>query len=342
VIDEEIGLDLFARLDEAPLASASIAQIHGALLRTGREVVVKVRRPGLVEQVTLDLELLRSLTSIAENRSETARLLQLSALAEELETHLASELDFVEEAHGSEVIADLVADFEHLVVPQVIRPYVTERVLVLERIDGVKVADGHDVDPELAQELARELFRAYVSQITSHGIYHADPHRGNVLLTEDNRLILLDFGLLGRLDEDTRRTLGLLLLALAQNRAEDVADLVLDLSQTTLSSDEAGFAHVLRRTLPRYHWRPLEGVHAGEALADLQRIALSHGIRLPTSFALVGKTLSQADTVARSSIRTSTRSSCSRRTGWRGCSKRRSARSGRTAFSHSATRSSSR
>ena len=299
VIDAEIGLALFARLDEEPIASASIGQIHGALLRTGQEVVVKVQRPGLPEQVALDLELLRSLTSIAEHRSETARLLQLSALAEELESHLASELDFVEEAHGSEVIADLVADFEHLVVPQVIRPYVTERVLVLERVDGAKVVSGHDVDPELAQDLARELFRAYVRQITVHGVYHADPHRGNVLLTDDNRLVLLDFGLLGRLDEDTRRTLGLLLVALAQNRAEDVADLVLGLSQTTLSSDEAGFAHVLRRKLPRYHWRPVAGIHTGEALADLQRIALAHGIRLPTSFALVGKTLSQADSVAR-------------------------------------------
>jgi ubiquinone biosynthesis protein len=299
VVDAEIGLDLFARLDEAPLASASIAQIHGALLRTGREVVVKVQRPGLAEQVALDLELLRSLTSIAEGRSETARLLQLGALAEELEAHLAAELDFVEEAHGSEVIGDLVAEFEHLVVPRVIRPYVTERVLVLERIDGVKVEAGHGVDPELAHDLARELFRAYVQQIAVHGVYHADPHRGNVLLTSDNRLVLLDFGLLGRLDDDTRRTLGLLLVALAQNRAEDVGDLVLGLSQTTLDSDEAGFTHVLRRKLPRYHWRPLAGIHTGEALADLQRIALAHGIRLPTSFALVGKTLSQADSVAR-------------------------------------------
>ncbi len=299
VIEAELGLDLFARLDEVPVASASIGQIHGALLRTGRDVVVKVRRPGIAEEVALDLDLLRSLTSLAEGRSQTARLLQLSALADELESHLTSELDFVEEAHGSEVIAGLVSEFEHLRVPQVIHPHVTESVLVLERIDGEKVTPAHGLDPERAQLLARELFRAYVQQITVHGVYHADPHRGNVLLTADGRLVLLDFGLLGRLDDDTRRTLGLLLLALAQNRAEDVADLILGLSLTRLGSDEAGFAHELRRKLPRYHWRPLSGVRTGEALADLQRIALRHGIALPTSFALVGKTLSQADSVAR-------------------------------------------
>ena len=299
IIDEDIGLDVFARLDEEPIACASIAQVHGALLRTGREVIVKVRRPGIEEQVALDLELLGSLSTFAEGHSETARLVQIEALADDLEAHLTAELDFVEEAHGSELIAKLVAEHELLVVPDVIHPYVTERILIQERLVGEKVTKRHGLDRERAQELARELFRAYVQQITVHGVYHADPHRGNILLTPDGRLGLLDFGLLGRLDDDTRRVLGLLLLALAQNRADDVADLILGLSLTTLESDEAGFVHELRRKLPRYHWRPLSGIRAGEALADLQRVALSHAISLPTSFALVGKTLSQADEVAR-------------------------------------------
>ncbi len=299
IIDEDIGLDVFARLDEEPLACASIAQVHSALLRTGREVVVKVRRPNIEEQIALDLELLRSLTSFAEGHSQTARLVQMQALAEELESHLLGELDFVEEAHGTELIAKIVAEHELLVVPEVMHPYVTHRVLVTARIDGEKVTAQHGLEGERAHDLARELFSAYVQQITVHGVYHADPHRGNILLTPDRRLGLLDFGLLGRIDDDTRRALGLLLLALAQNRADDVADLILGLSLTTFESDEAGFVHELRRKLPRYHWRSLSGISAGEALADLQRIALTHGISLPTSFALVGKTLSQADEVAR-------------------------------------------
>jgi predicted unusual protein kinase regulating ubiquinone biosynthesis (AarF/ABC1/UbiB family) len=131
------------------------------------------------------------------------------------------------------------------------------------------------------------------------GVYHADPHSGNVLLTRDGRLALLDFGLLGRLDDDTRRGLSLLLLALAQNRADDVADLILALSLTTQKSEQSAFLHDVRRKLPRFHWRPLSGIRAGESLADLQRIALQHNIALPTSFALVGKTLAQADSIAR-------------------------------------------
>jgi predicted unusual protein kinase regulating ubiquinone biosynthesis (AarF/ABC1/UbiB family) len=138
-----------------------------------------------------------------------------------------------------------------------------------------------------------------VFQVVVEGVYHADPHHGNVLLTEDGRLALLDFGLLGRLDEDTRAGLALLLLALAQNRADDVADLVVALSLTTRTSDEAGFVQDVRRKLPRLHHRPLASIQAGHALADLQRAAIRRHIRLPPSFALVGKTLAQADSIAR-------------------------------------------
>jgi ubiquinone biosynthesis protein len=299
VIAEELPADVFVRVDPEPLATASIAQIHGALLGSGREVIVKVRRPGIERQVELDLALLRSTAELLEKRSERAQLLQARALADELEVHLRAELDFVEEASNTELVAGLIVDFEDLVVPQVIRPYVTQKVLVLERIEGRKVEADHGLDAERAHELARQFFRAYVHQVTVEGVYHADPHRGNVLLTTDGRLALVDFGLLGRLDDDTRRNLALLLLAVAQNRADDVADLILGLSRTSLGSDEPGFIQDLRRKLPRYHWRPLSGIRAGEALADLQRISFEYGIALPTSFALVGKTLAQADSIAR-------------------------------------------
>ena len=299
VVEADIGPARFARVEHEPLATASIAQIHAALLEDGREVVIKVRRPGVDEQVARDLELLRAATHMAEGRSRTARLLQLEALADELEAHLLDELDFREEATNAEVIARHLAEVDDLVVPAVIRPYVTERVLVLERIHGAKVAAGHGLEPERAASLARTFFRAYVRQVTVHGIYHADPHRGNVLLTPDGRLALLDFGLLGRLDDDTRRQLALLLMAVAENRADDAANILLGLSLTTMSSDEPAFVHEVRRKLPRYQWRSLSGINAGLALADLQRIAVRHGVRLPTSLALVGKTLSQADSIAR-------------------------------------------
>jgi len=299
VIAQDIGLDVFSRIDPEPLASASIAQVHRALMRDGRDVVVKVRRPGIEDQVALDLELLRSTAALLERRSETARAVQARALAEELEVHLRGELNLVEEAHNAELIAGLAAAVDTIVVPAVIRPHVSERVLVLERIEGKKITADHGLSAERATALAESFFSFYVRQVTLEGFYHADPHRGNVLLTPDGRLALLDFGLLGRVDDDTRRSLAILLLAVAQNRADDVADQIISLSLTLLDADEPGFIHELRRKLPRYHWRALSDIRAGEALADLQRIAIVHGIRLPTSFALVGKTLAQADEIAR-------------------------------------------
>jgi predicted unusual protein kinase regulating ubiquinone biosynthesis (AarF/ABC1/UbiB family) len=299
VILAELGDDVFERIDPEPLATASIAQTHRALLKSGRDVVVKVRRPGIVEHVELDLSVIRSTAKLLSGHSETAQLLQLEALADELEVHLRGELDFVEEAHNTELISRLVEDYDRIFVPKVIRPYVTERVLVLEYVEGEKVAAGHPLAPDVAHELARQFFSAYVHQVVVEGVYHADPHAGNILLTPDGRLALLDFGLLGRLDDDTRRGLSLLLLAIAQNRADDVADLILSLSLTGVKSDQPSFVHDVRRKLPRFHWRPLSGIRAGESLADLQRIALEHNIALPTSFALVGKTLAQADAIAR-------------------------------------------
>jgi ubiquinone biosynthesis protein len=299
VIAEDVGLNVFARLDPEPLATASIAQTHLGLLESGRKVVVKVRRPGVPEQVDLDLALLRSTAKLLHGHSSAAQLLQVEALADELEVHLLEELDFREEAHNAELIRGLVADFDDIVVPQVVRPHVTERVLVLEHVAGRKVAADHGLAPQVAEALARQFFRAYVRQVTVEGVYHADPHTGNVLITDDGRLALLDFGLLGRLDDDTRRGLGLLLLAIAQNRADDVADLILSLSLTGMDSQQPEFLHDVRRKLPRFQWRPLAGIAAGEALADLQRIALRYRIALPPSFALVGKTLAQADEIAR-------------------------------------------
>ena len=299
VLRADFGEDAFVSLDPEPLATASIAQTHRGLLVTGQEVVAKVRRPGIVEQVDLDLAVLHSTVRLMARRSEAAQRIQLEELAEELEIHLRAELDFVEEAHNTELVRGLVEPFEGLVVPRVIRPYVTEQSLILELIPGHKVAEGHALAPDRAALLAREFFRAYVFQIVVEGVYHADPHHGNVLLTEDGRLALLDFGLLGRLDEDTRTGLALLLLAIAQNRADDVAELVVSLSLTSTRSDQAGFTQDVRRKLPRYHHRPLAAIETGQALADLQRAAFRRDIRLPTSFALVGKTLAQADSIAR-------------------------------------------
>ena len=155
VIRADLGDDVFVRIDPEPLPTASIAQTHRALTTTGQEVVIKVRRPGIVEQVELDLSVLQASAGLVAAHSSTAELFQVEALVEELDAHLHQELDFIEEAHNTEWIAGLIDGYDKLTVPRVIRPYVTERVMVLEWIGGSKVDAGHGLEPELAAELAR-------------------------------------------------------------------------------------------------------------------------------------------------------------------------------------------
>jgi predicted unusual protein kinase regulating ubiquinone biosynthesis (AarF/ABC1/UbiB family) len=300
-LDVQIG-DVFASFEDAPIASASIAQAHGAILRTGERVVVKVRRPDIAAVVAQDLQILDRLSRRIEAHVDAARLLQLRGISDELAWSLRRELDLRSDAANGQLIADATEDYPLVRVPKVFTQYTSSSVLVMERVDGVRV-DHPAVDAmasELRTELAIQLLRAYVRQVLVTGVYHADPHAGNVLVRPaDGVLVLLDFGLVGRLDDNTRGELTLVLLAMAENRAGDMANLLLRMSLLTHRSDEQRFEQELRRLLPRYHHTGLAQIQVGLAIVEVQQLALECGIGLPIPFALIGKTLSQVDTIAR-------------------------------------------
>jgi predicted unusual protein kinase regulating ubiquinone biosynthesis (AarF/ABC1/UbiB family) len=295
--------DLFARFDEAPLASASIAQTHTAVRAdTGEAVVVKVRRPGIIDVVDQDLHVLERLTRRVDAHVDAAKLLQLRSVADELSWSLRRELDMRSDAANGIQLATTMEDVTRIHVPRVHEDLTTEEVLVMERVDGVRADDElvQRMDPEIRHELAEQLLRAYVRQVLVEGVYHADPHPGNVLVRPgEGSLVVLDFGLVGRLDDNTRMELTLVLLAMAENRAADMANLLLRMSSTTHRSDEQRFEQELRRLLPRYHRAGIAQIEVGNALVRIQQLALRCGVALPIPFALIGKTLSQVDTIAR-------------------------------------------
>jgi predicted unusual protein kinase regulating ubiquinone biosynthesis (AarF/ABC1/UbiB family) len=305
IVTESLGRpisELFASFDDVPIAAASIAQAHGAVLRTGERVVVKVRRPDIAAVIAQDLQIVDRLSRRIEAHVDAARLLQLRGIADELSWSLRRELDMRSDAANGQLIADATADYPLIRVPHVHEQFTTSSVLVMERVDGVRVDHpaAETVAPELRTELAEQLLRAYVRQVLVEGVYHADPHPGNVLLRPaDGVLVLLDFGLVGRLDDNTRVELTLALLAMAENRAGDMANLLLRMSLLTHRSDEQRFEQELRRLLPRYHHTGLAQIQVGLAIVEVQQLALECGIGLPIPFALIGKTLSQVDTIAR-------------------------------------------
>lgn len=305
-ITESLGFeltDVFSSFDPRPIASASIAQAHGAVLRdSGASVVVKVRRHDIATTIEQDLHILDRLSRRIDSHVDSARLLQLRSVADELRWSLGRELDMRSDAANGLLIADAVEEFELIRVPYIHHDLTTAEVMVMERVDGLRV-DHPKVQlltRELRCELASQLLRAYVRQVLVEGVYHADPHPGNVLVdVEDGTLVVLDFGLVGRLDDNTRLELTLVLLAMAENRAADMANLLLRMSSTDHRTDEQRFEQELRRLLPRYHHVGLAQIEVGHAIVQVQQLALRCGIALPIPFALIGKTLSQVDTIAR-------------------------------------------
>jgi ubiquinone biosynthesis protein len=292
VLTAEYGdLDrVFARFDREPLAAASVAQVHSARLVSGEEVVVKVRRPGVTTQVARDLDIIRRLARTLEQRTAWARALGTVALVEGFAAALREELDFRIEARNLAAVAG--TEVEGVAVPRAFAAYSCERVLVMERFDGEPLRNAL---PRLAErgiarrELAERLLDYVLRQVMVDGVFHADPHPGNILLLADGRLGMLDFGSVGRLDSALRAAMQRLLLAVDSGDALYLCDAVLEVMTAPEDVDEDALERDLGRFTARY-------LRAGSGfdvamITDLFRIVTSHGLAVPPEVAAVFRAL---------------------------------------------------
>ncbi|HET6907913.1 MAG TPA: AarF/UbiB family protein [Mycobacteriales bacterium] len=303
-IEDELGVRLsrvFDDVDETPLAAASIGQVHAAVLRGGRDVVVKVQRPGIRRQVFDDLEVLEDIAESLEAHSEQGWLVGARDVVAQFRRSMLDELDYRKEASNLLRLREIVADRPQLVVPAPYDDYSTSRVLTMDRIHGRKVTDVSplarlDID---GPELAHALFDAYLDQILIEGFFHADPHPGNVLLTPEGRLGLIDLGMVARVPPQLRDRLIQLLLALGEQRGEEVARLAVDISERTDRTDIRRFtsdvADLVERTAPS----SIDQLDAGRLVLDLTRTCAAAGLRPPPELSMVGKALLNLDMVAR-------------------------------------------
>ena len=283
-----------------PLAAASIGQVHAATLPDGSEVVVKVRRPGVMEQVTIDLDLLDRLAAVAARRSELARRYDPIGLAHEFGTTLRAELDYIHEGHNAESVASGFGGDERVHVPEVFWDYTRVDVITEARVHGIKIDDVRALDAGGVDRpsVARLFADAYLSMVFGRGLFHADPHPGNIFVESSHRIGLVDFGMVGKVGAETRRGLGTILLALVASDASQMADGLLrlgiaceDVSRPDLEKDLAGF-------LERYIGMPLEQLRIGPLLTDLMRVVRAHRLRLPSDLALLLKTVMMCEGVA--------------------------------------------
>lgn len=301
IVEEELGVSIrnaFAEFDETPLAAASLGQVHRATLRSGREVVVKVQRPGIRETVRDDMQALTKLAEFADNHTDVGRRYGFGQLLAQFRRSLAAELDYQREAANLLRLRTLIRDHPHLHVPEPVADYTSSRVLTMDFVPGRKVTDVGplgllDVDGE---PLVRDLFNAYLHMILVDGFLHADPHPGNVLLTPDGRLALLDLGMVATVPPRMQDSLVKLLLAIGDGDGDEAATVLATMGSPLEGYDAARFREDVAALVTRSV--SLGGdVQAGAVLVELSRLSGTHGLRPPAEMAMVGKALLNLDQV---------------------------------------------
>ncbi|MEO6604586.1 MAG: AarF/UbiB family protein [Aeromicrobium sp.] len=301
-IADELGVDIahaFASFDSTPLAAASLAQVHRARLHSGREVVVKVQRPGIRKQIADDMGALSELAAFADAHTEVGRTFGLTELLEQFRKALFAELDYTQEARNLTTLRRIVVPWPRLVVPEPVADYSTGRVLTMDHLEGRKVTDlspvaRTDLDCE---PLVKDLFRAYLEQMLAEGFFHADPHPGNVLLMSEDRLALIDLGMVGRLSTTVRDKVVKLLLAVSDGNGDAAADALVTLGSPRDEFDRDTFHRAMGELVQRSVEMGSD-LEAGHVVLEMTRVASQCGMRPPPELALVGKALLNLDQVA--------------------------------------------
>jgi ubiquinone biosynthesis protein len=285
--------NVFTEFDSQPLAAASIGQAHAATLPDGTEVVVKIRIPGGVEGVNEDLEILKELAATAHRHLEFADRYDLVGLVEEFSQTLRAELDYIREGHSAERFAQNLASDQGIHVPRVFWDATTSRVLTLERIRGIKINDLEGLDEQGTdrRRLAQHATNVVLKMVCEDGYFHADPHPGNFFIEPNATIGLIDFGMVGVLDERTQQLLADLLIAINDQDADRLVDVFLDLGVTRKRIDRTLVRRDIERLLSTYWDLPLGDLKVTALLNDVFSIMRQHQMHLPSNLALLLKTV---------------------------------------------------
>lgn len=295
-IRSELGDEIeafYSSFEPEPIAAASIAQVHRARLLTGEDVVVKVRRPGVVELVETDIDVLMGLATLAERHLPASDIYDPVGLVREFSRTIRREMDFSREGHTIEKIAENFAGDKTLYFPKVYWGATSKGVLTLEYIDGIKVSnlsalEGAGLDRGL---IARRGADAFLTMVLVHGFFHGDPHPGNVLILPDNTICLLDYGMVGRLDEQLKGYLVDLLLAIIHRDVDEVIALLTYSGDITEQINIRALKRDLSEFIDSYYELPLQDIEVGRMLMEFIEIITTYHIRLQPDLTLLTKAL---------------------------------------------------
>ena len=296
VIEEDLGLTLeqaFLTFGEVPIAAASIGQVHRATLPTGDEVVVKVQRPDAPRQVESDLQLMRSAARVVRERVRALDFIDTEALVDEFGRSIRQELDYQHEARNAETFRRNFGGSTEVAVPKVIWRYSSARVLTLEFLEGTQFADLEltDRSPEERRELAYRMTDAWMTMIFRHGFFHGDPHPANILLLDDGRIGLVDFGLAGRLSDDDLTRLTRLFIDAATENVDALPRRLAELGLRYPPEQEAELRDAITELYYRYYGSNVSNIDPLEVLREGLDLIYSLNLRLPSRFVILDKAI---------------------------------------------------
>lgn len=305
VVQEELGVRLskaFTDFEVKPLAAASLGQVHLATLREGQQVAVKVQRPGIRKEVMEDIESLEGVASFLDSHTDFGKKYETHRIVDQFRASILRELDYQREASNLlELRANLV-EFDRLRVPGVIDDYSSGKVLTMEYIPGIKItalsgAVLTDLDGDV---LAEQLFKAYLKQILVDGFFHADPHPGNLLLTHDRNIAILDLGMTGRIQQRMRDQLVHLLAGIGEGNGIQVAEAALGIAEAKEDGlDRESFIAEVEEIVGVAKARALAQIDIGTLVLQVTRACAEAGLRIPAEMSLIGKALMNLDLVGR-------------------------------------------
>lgn len=302
IVSSELGgrlSKLFDEFDREPTAAASLAQVHRARMRDGRMVVVKVQRPGVREIIVKDLEALEEITEFIDAHTEMGKRYEFSNMLSELRQSLLRELDFKSEAANLRRLRSSLREFERIIIPEPVEDFTTSRVLTMDYVSGKKITTLSPLRlMELdGPELSEDLFRAYLKQILVDGFFHADPHPGNVLITDDDRLAIIDLGMVGHITGSFQENLLRLLLAISEGRGDEAAEISMKMGEPKPNFDKRDFEHRVANLVAQHSDATIDQIDAGHVVLEITRISADCWFRLPSEFTLIAKALLNLDRV---------------------------------------------
>jgi ubiquinone biosynthesis protein len=300
VIQEDLGAEpeaVFARFESTPIASASIGQVHAAVTKDGRDVVVKVRRPGVEEQIEVDLQILAGIADWASAHTEFGRDYALRPLVDEFAYTIRNELDYVREGQNADRFHRAFAGDDRVWIPRVHWDLTTHRVLTLERVTGVKISDLATLDRlQISRRgVAENAVRIFLRELLELGYFHADPHPGNYFVQPDGALAIVDFGMVGRVPDKLKMRLLRAGLAAIEEDAEGLAEELYALGVAGRRADRQGFQRDLDHLIGHFGGRSLRELSATAVARELTGIAFRHRLQLPGELALLARVITMSE-----------------------------------------------